>query len=159
MATAIAAYRTNYDALDKSHSPPPHGVNFPENQMRIGIMSKKIVVIGGSAAGPKAAARAKRLDPKAEVTIIQKAPEMSMASCGYTYFVGGVFTNRNALLSTPYGEVRDPRTGGAGYRPLYRHRPDHGEQDQRVTKRHRAGRVQEETGPGESPLYPRCSYP
>lgn len=71
-------------------------------------MSKKIIVIGGSAAGPKAAARAKRLDPAAEVTIIQKAPEMSMASCGYPYFVAGVFNNRNALLSTPYGEVRDP---------------------------------------------------
>jgi NADPH-dependent 2,4-dienoyl-CoA reductase/sulfur reductase-like enzyme/rhodanese-related sulfurtransferase len=71
-------------------------------------MKKKIIVIGGSAAGPKAAARAKRLDPNAEVTIIQKAPEMSMASCGYPYFVGGVFNNRNALLSTPYGEVRDP---------------------------------------------------
>lgn len=69
---------------------------------------KRIVVIGGSAAGPKAAARAKRLDPDAEVTIIQKAPEMSMASCGYPYYVGGVFDNRNALLSTPYGEVRDP---------------------------------------------------
>lgn len=71
-------------------------------------MSKRIIVIGGSAAGPKAAARAKRLDPSAEVIIIQKAPEMSMASCGYPYFVGGVFNNRNALLSTPYGEVRDP---------------------------------------------------
>lgn len=71
-------------------------------------MSKKIIVIGGSAAGPKAAARAKRLDPNAEVTIIQKAPEMSMASCGYPYFVGGVFDNRNALISTPYGEIRDP---------------------------------------------------
>jgi NADPH-dependent 2,4-dienoyl-CoA reductase/sulfur reductase-like enzyme/rhodanese-related sulfurtransferase len=71
-------------------------------------MSRKLVVIGGSAAGPKAAARAKRLDPSAEVTIIQKAPEMSMASCGYPYYVAGVFNNRNALLSTPYGEVRDP---------------------------------------------------
>jgi len=70
--------------------------------------NKRIVVIGGSAAGPKAAARAKRLDPNARVTIIQKAPEMSMASCGYPYFISGVFNNRNALLSTPYGEVRDP---------------------------------------------------
>ncbi len=69
---------------------------------------KKIVVIGGSAAGPKAAARAKRLDPQAEVTIIQKAPELSMASCGYPYFVGGFFNDRKQLLSTPYGEVRDP---------------------------------------------------
>jgi NADPH-dependent 2,4-dienoyl-CoA reductase/sulfur reductase-like enzyme/rhodanese-related sulfurtransferase len=88
----------------------------PENRNRFsfmkgeGLMSerKRIVVIGGSAAGPKAAAKAKRLDPHAEVTIIQKAPEMSMASCGYPYFVGGTFDNRNALLSTPYGEVRDP---------------------------------------------------
>ena len=70
--------------------------------------SKKIVVIGGSAAGPKTAARAKRLDQDAEVTIIQMAPELSMASCGYPYFVGGVFNDRNQLLSTPYGEVRDP---------------------------------------------------
>jgi len=70
--------------------------------------NKRIVVIGGSAAGPKAAARAKRLAPDAEVTVIQKAPELSMASCGYPYFVGGVFNNRNSLLSTPYGEVRDP---------------------------------------------------
>ena len=69
--------------------------------------NRRVVVIGGSAAGPKAAARAKRLAPGAHVTIIQKAPEMSMASCGYPYFVGGVFNNRNALLSTPYGEVRD----------------------------------------------------
>ncbi len=68
---------------------------------------KRIVVIGGSAAGPKAAARAKRLAPDADVVIIQKAPEMSMASCGYPYYAGGVFDNRNALLSTPYGEVRD----------------------------------------------------
>ncbi|MDD3295097.1 MAG: hypothetical protein PHG20_10480 [Geobacteraceae bacterium] len=71
-------------------------------------MSKKIVIIGGSAAGPKAAARAKRLDPTAEVTIIQKAPEMSTASCGYPDFVAGVLNNRNALISAPYGFVRDP---------------------------------------------------
>lgn len=70
--------------------------------------NKRIVVIGGSAAGPKTAARAKRLDQNAEVTIIQMAPELSMASCGYPYFVGGVFNDRNQLLSTPYGEVRDP---------------------------------------------------
>ena len=69
---------------------------------------KKIVVIGGSAAGPKAAARARRLDENAEVTIIQKDPDLSMASCGYPYYVGGVFDNRNQLLCTPTGVVRDP---------------------------------------------------
>jgi len=70
---------------------------------------KKILVIGGSAAGPKAAARARRLDEHADITIIQKAPDLSMASCGYPYYVGGVFDDRNMLLCTPTGVVRDPK--------------------------------------------------
>jgi hypothetical protein len=44
--------------------------------------AKRIVVIGGSAAGPKAAAKARRMDQGAEITMIQKGPDLSMASCG-----------------------------------------------------------------------------
>jgi len=69
---------------------------------------RKIVVIGGSAAGAKAAARARRLDQQAEITIVQKSPELSMASCGYPYYVGGTFGERKQLLATPTGVVRDP---------------------------------------------------
>ncbi|MBN2735740.1 MAG: FAD-dependent oxidoreductase [Spirochaetales bacterium] len=71
-------------------------------------MRKPIIVIGGSAAGPKAAAKARRIDPEAEIIILQKGPDLSMASCGYPYYVGGSFDNRNMLLSTPTGVVRDP---------------------------------------------------
>jgi NADPH-dependent 2,4-dienoyl-CoA reductase/sulfur reductase-like enzyme/rhodanese-related sulfurtransferase len=71
--------------------------------------AKRIVVIGGSAAGPKAAAKARRMDQHAEVTIIQKSPDLSMASCGYPYYVGGLFDDRNQLLSTPTGVTRDPK--------------------------------------------------
>ena len=70
--------------------------------------NKRIVVIGGSAAGPKAAAKARRTDSKAEVILIQKDAELSMASCGYPYYVGGCFDDRNMLLSTPTGVTRDP---------------------------------------------------
>ena len=70
---------------------------------------KKIIVIGGSAAGPKAAAKARRLDENAEITIVQKAPDLSMASCGYPYYVGGFFDDRNMLICTPTGVVRDPK--------------------------------------------------
>lgn len=69
---------------------------------------KRIIVVGGTAAGPKAAARARRLDELAEIIIIQKSPDLSMASCGYPYYVGGVFDDRNMLLCTPTGVVRDP---------------------------------------------------
>ncbi|NBC84010.1 MAG: FAD-dependent oxidoreductase [Bacteroidetes bacterium] len=72
-------------------------------------MAKKIIVIGGSAAGPKAAAKARRMDETAEITMFQKGPDLSMASCGYPYFVGGFFDDRNKLLCTPTGVVRDPK--------------------------------------------------
>ncbi|MDA3890382.1 MAG: FAD-dependent oxidoreductase [Salinivirgaceae bacterium] len=70
---------------------------------------KKIIVIGGSAAGPKAAARARRMDEFAEITMFQKGSDLSMASCGFPYFVGGFFDDRNQLLCTPTGVVRDPK--------------------------------------------------
>lgn len=71
--------------------------------------AKRIVIVGGAAAGPKAAAKARRMDQHADITIFQKAPDLSMASCGYPYYVGGVFDNRNELLCTPTGVVRDPK--------------------------------------------------
>ena len=70
---------------------------------------KSIVVVGGSAAGPKAAAKARRIDNRAEVIILQKDADLSMASCGYPYYVGGFFDDRNMLLCTPTGVVRNPQ--------------------------------------------------
>lgn len=69
---------------------------------------KRIIIIGGSAAGPKAAARVRRLDQTAEVVIIQKEPDLSMASCGYPYYIGGLVNDRRRLLSTGGGTLRDP---------------------------------------------------
>lgn len=72
------------------------------------MTAKKIVVIGGSAAGAKAAAKARRLDEFAKITIIQKAPDLSIATCGYPFYIGGTFDDRNQLLCTPTGVVRSP---------------------------------------------------
>lgn len=73
------------------------------------MATKRIIVIGGSAAGPKAASRARRMDENAEITIYQKGPDLSMASCGYPYYVGGFFDDRSQLLCSPAGVVRDSR--------------------------------------------------
>jgi len=70
---------------------------------------KRILVIGGSAAGPKAAAKARRLDEHANIIVLQKGADLSMASCGYPYYIGGYFNDRNQLLCTPAGVVRDPK--------------------------------------------------
>ncbi|MGK7395431.1 MAG: FAD-dependent oxidoreductase [Candidatus Cyclobacteriaceae bacterium M3_2C_046] len=64
-------------------------------------MPKKIVVIGGAAAGPKAASKARRLDQHAEITMIQKGRFLSMASCGYPYYVGGVFDKQSQMVKEP----------------------------------------------------------
>lgn len=64
-------------------------------------MARKIVIIGGSAAGPKAASKARRLDQSAEITMIQKGRFLSMASCGYPYYVGGVFDKQSQMVREP----------------------------------------------------------
>ena len=73
------------------------------------MSAKRIIVIGGSAAGPKAASKARRMDENAEITIFQKASDLSMASCGYPYYIGGFFNDRNQLLCSPAGVVRDSK--------------------------------------------------
>ncbi len=58
----------------------------------------KIVIIGGVAAGASAAARLRRLDETAEVTLIERGPAISYANCGLPYHVGGVIPDRDDLL-------------------------------------------------------------
>ena len=72
------------------------------------MANRRIIAVGGSAAGPKAAAKARRIDNNAEIIILQMDPELSMASCGYPYYIGGCFEDRNKLLCTPTGVTRNP---------------------------------------------------
>ena len=48
----------------------------------------KVLIIGGVAAGTKAAAKLKRQDRSAEVMIITKDQDISYAGCGLPYYVG-----------------------------------------------------------------------
>ena len=72
-------------------------------------MSQKIVVIGGVAAGPKAACRVKRLLPDAEVTLIDQDDLISYGGCGIPYFVSGDVADEKELRSTSFHMVRDER--------------------------------------------------
>lgn len=62
----------------------------------------KLLVIGGVAAGTKAAAKYMREDRSAEVTIITKGEDISYAGCGLPYYVGGLIESREELIvNTP----------------------------------------------------------
>jgi NADPH-dependent 2,4-dienoyl-CoA reductase/sulfur reductase-like enzyme/rhodanese-related sulfurtransferase len=72
-------------------------------------MSKqnRIVVIGGTACGPKAAARARRYDPLAKITIIEQKDNLSSATCGLPYFVANVIKKESDLVARQADYFRD----------------------------------------------------
>lgn len=62
----------------------------------------KVVIIGGVAGGMSAAARLRRLDESAEITVYEMSEHVSYANCGLPYFVSDVISRReNLLLQTP----------------------------------------------------------
>lgn len=66
--------------------------------------AKKIVIIGGVAAGATAAARLRRLDETAEIILLERGPYVSFANCGLPYHIGGTIEKRSKLLlQTPEG--------------------------------------------------------
>jgi len=69
----------------------------------------RVVVIGGVAAGPKAAAKVMRLRPDADVTVVEKGEFLSYAGCGLPYYISGEVREQAELMSTAIGVVRDAK--------------------------------------------------
>lgn len=69
---------------------------------------KNIVVIGGVAAGLKAASKARRCNPKVSITVIEKGDLISYGACGMPYYVEGEVDDIQDLMKTPAGMVRNP---------------------------------------------------
>lgn len=69
---------------------------------------KRILVIGGVAAGLKAAAKARRCDPEAQITVVERGELISYGACGLPYFVGGEVETVRQLMSSPAGTLRTP---------------------------------------------------
>ncbi len=70
-------------------------------------MAKKVIIIGAVALGPKVACRLRRLDPKAEITLLDKDKLISYGGCGIPYYVGGDINDLEDLYSTSAHVVRD----------------------------------------------------
>ena len=62
----------------------------------------RVIIVGGGAAGASCAARLRRLNEDAEIIIIERTNEVSIANCGLPYYVSGVINEREKILvSTP----------------------------------------------------------
>ncbi|MBQ3591149.1 MAG: FAD-dependent oxidoreductase, partial [Clostridia bacterium] len=62
----------------------------------------KVVIVGGVAVGASAAARLRRLDESAEITVFERSGYISYANCGLPYYIGDVIEDPAALtLQTP----------------------------------------------------------
>ncbi len=62
------------------------------------INKKKILVIGGVAAGTSAASKAKRVNPDSDVKIIQDEPVVSYGACGIPYVIEGIIDDFEELI-------------------------------------------------------------
>jgi NADPH-dependent 2,4-dienoyl-CoA reductase/sulfur reductase-like enzyme len=69
--------------------------------------NKKILIIGGVAAGTSAASKARRINPNAEITIIQEESQVSYGACGIPYVIEGLVADFNKLIARPAEKFRD----------------------------------------------------
>ena len=69
---------------------------------------KRVVVIGGNAAGMSAASQVKRQKPDWDVTVYEKGRFISYGACGIPYHIEGLFSGLDVLISvTPEEAVKE----------------------------------------------------
>jgi NADPH-dependent 2,4-dienoyl-CoA reductase/sulfur reductase-like enzyme/rhodanese-related sulfurtransferase len=73
------------------------------------MSGKRVVIIGGVALGPKAACRLKRLEPDADVVIVDQDEYISYGGCGIPYFISGDISSVEELMSTSFHMQRTPQ--------------------------------------------------
>ena len=69
---------------------------------------EKILVIGGNDAGLAAASRTRRLDPRLDITVVEKLPHIAYSTCGVPYFIAGMVQSKELIAYTP-GEFEKER--------------------------------------------------
>jgi NADPH-dependent 2,4-dienoyl-CoA reductase/sulfur reductase-like enzyme len=78
---------------------------------------RRLVVIGGDAAGMSAAAQARRLRDAGDldIVVLEQGPDVSFSACGIPYWVGGQVSDRDRLIARTPGQFAakdiDVRTG------------------------------------------------
>lgn len=100
----------------------------------------RLVIVGGVAAGTKAAARARRVNPGLEIVLFQDEAEVSYTGCGQPYYLGGVIAGRDPLI------IRRPAEfAAAGITVRTQHRVTELDLEERTVRVHDRVRDRHET--------------
>lgn len=70
------------------------------------MSKKRLIVIGGDAAGMSAAAKARREDPELEIVVFERGRYTSYSACGLPYYIAGVVEEGETLISRTPEEFR-----------------------------------------------------
>ena len=81
-------------------------------------MNPRILVIGGLAAGPSAASKAKRTNPNADVLLVEQGEFISYGICEVPYYIGNVVVDPDKLIS--YSPQRLTQVKGVSVKTLHR---------------------------------------
>ena len=88
-----------------------------------------LIVVGGVAAGAKAAARARRVNRDIAITVYQDESEVSYTACGQPYYLSGLVPSREALIIRRASEFK-----ADGIEVHLRHRALNVSTEERVVK-------------------------
>lgn len=65
-------------------------------------MGKRVVIVGGGAAGMSAAAKARRMDPALEIVVYERSGYVSYGACGFPYAIKGEIARvEDVVVRTP----------------------------------------------------------
>ena len=78
-----------------------------EEKLGNGKPRKRVLIIGGVTAGPKVAARLRRLDEDLDITIVEKGELLSYSGCGLPFYISGRVDSPRSLMSTGDNTIRD----------------------------------------------------
>src|ERR671914_228206 len=90
-----------------------------------------LIVVGGTAAGAKAAARAYRVNRDIAITLYQEEAEVSYTACGQPYYLSGLVPSREALIIRRASEFE-----ADGIEVRLRHRVINLSTEERIVKVH-----------------------